>query len=70
MAKPLGRPPIDPTKKASEMVPVRMTTAERALFEQAASDANKSLSAWIRDCLTKAAKKASKLAERGDCEEN
>lgn len=58
--KPRGRPPIDPALKASEMVPVRMTPAERSLFEQAASDADKTLSAWIRDCLTKAAKKASK----------
>jgi predicted HicB family RNase H-like nuclease len=55
-----GRPPIDPAKKASEMVPVRMTQAERALFEQAAAKTHDSLSEWIRDCLTKAAKKASK----------
>jgi predicted HicB family RNase H-like nuclease len=60
MAKPRGRPPIDPAKKASEMVPVRMTQAERSVFEQAASKSDKTLSAWIRDCLTKAAKKASK----------
>jgi predicted HicB family RNase H-like nuclease len=60
MAKPRGRPPIDPAKKASEMVPVRMTPAERALFEQAASKTHGSLSAWIRDCLMKAAKKAPK----------
>jgi predicted HicB family RNase H-like nuclease len=42
------------------MVPVRMTPAERVLFARTAADASKSLSAWIRDCLTKAAKKASK----------
>jgi hypothetical protein len=37
-----------------------MTQAERALFGQAASDAGETLSGWIRGCLTKAAKKASK----------
>ncbi len=60
MAKKAGRPPIDPAKKASEMVPVRMTTAERALFQKAADAAEQSLSAWIRDCLTKAATKSPK----------
>jgi len=60
MATKRGRPPIDPAKKASEMVPVRMTKAERTLFEQAATKADKTLSAWIRDCLTKAAKKPPK----------
>jgi predicted HicB family RNase H-like nuclease len=58
-AKP-GRPPLDPAKRASEMVPVRMTKAERTEFETAATNAGQTLSAWIRDCLSKAAKKASK----------
>jgi predicted HicB family RNase H-like nuclease len=53
-----GRPPIDPAKKASEMVPVRMTKAERALFEKAAGQADQTLSAWIRENLSKAATKA------------
>jgi uncharacterized protein (DUF1778 family) len=60
MAKKAGRPPIDPAKKASEMVPVRMTTAERELFQKAADAADKTLSAWIRDCLTRAAGKRPK----------
>ncbi len=60
MAKKLGRPPIDPSKKASEMVPVRMTTAEREQFQRAADATDQTLSAWIRDCLTKAAKKTPK----------
>jgi predicted HicB family RNase H-like nuclease len=55
-----GRPPIDPAKRASEMVPVRMTTAERSQFEQAATQAGQTLSGWIRDCLSKAAAKALK----------
>lgn len=55
-----GRPPIDPDKRASEMVPVRMTSAERAQFEQAAAQADLTLSAWIRDRLSKAAKRESK----------
>jgi predicted HicB family RNase H-like nuclease len=60
MAPKRGRPPIDPAKKASEMVPVRMTQAERSLFEQAARKADKTLSAWIRDCLTRSAKRMPK----------
>jgi predicted HicB family RNase H-like nuclease len=55
-----GRPPIDPAKRASEMVPVRMTQAERAQFEQAAAKADQTLSAWIRACLTKAAGRSPK----------
>jgi len=62
MATKRGRPPIDPAKRASEMIPVRMTKAERAKFEQAAAQADKTLSAWIRDCLSKAAGKGSKRA--------
>jgi predicted HicB family RNase H-like nuclease len=58
MAKKAGRPPIDPAKKASEMVPVRMTTAEREQFQAAADAADKTLSGWIRDCLSAAARKA------------
>jgi predicted HicB family RNase H-like nuclease len=60
MATKRGRPPIDPALRASEMVPVRLTKAERAQFEQAAEQADKTLSAWIRDCLSKAATKAQK----------
>jgi hypothetical protein len=60
MATKRGRPPIDPAKRASEMVPIRMTKAERAQFEQAASQADQTLSGWIRDCLSKAATKAQK----------
>lgn len=60
MATKRGRPPIDPAKKASEMVPVRMTKAEKSQFEKAASQADQSLSAWIRDSLAKAAMKAQK----------
>ncbi|MEX0677308.1 MAG: hypothetical protein WD063_09545 [Pirellulales bacterium] len=58
MATKRGRPPIDPAKKASEMVPVRMTKVERSQFEKAARQADQTLSAWIRDNLAKAATKA------------
>lgn len=68
MAKKRGRPPIDPALKASEMVPVRMTKAERKRFEQAAEQADLTLSAWIRRCLTKAAdsgERGSRTRRRG-----
>jgi hypothetical protein len=55
-----GRPPIDPALKASEMVPVRMTTAEREEYRRAADRAGVSLSEWIRGCLSKAAKRSTK----------
>ena len=42
-----GRPPIDPALKASEMVPVRMTTADRDAFQRTADRAGVSLSEWI-----------------------
>lgn len=55
-----GRPPIDPALKASEMVPVRMTTAERETYQNAADAAEMSLSEWIRDCCARRAKAQSK----------
>ena len=58
MATKRGRPPIDPAKKASEMVPVRMTKAQRSRFEKAARQADQTLSAWIRENLSRAATKA------------
>lgn len=55
-----GRPPIDPALKASEMVPVRMTTAERQAYQAAADAAEVSLSEWIRGCCARAAKRQPK----------
>jgi predicted HicB family RNase H-like nuclease len=55
-----GRPPIDPALKASEMVPVRMTTTERDEYRRAAERAGVSLSEWIRGCLSRAVKRSAK----------
>ena len=43
-----------------KIVPVRMTDDEQALYQQAAERADNTLSGWIRDRLTKAAKRESK----------
>ena len=60
MATKRGRPPIDPEKRVSEMVPVRMTQSERVTFQAVAERAGLSLSEWIRERLAKAAKRESK----------
>jgi len=47
--------PID--EVAGERIDLRLTTAERVDYEQAAQRAGQSLSAWIRERLTKAVKR-------------
>ena len=49
-----------PATGKSPMRYFRMEDESWALIEQAASQSTETLSAWIRDCLTKAAKKASR----------
>ena len=61
MEKPrMGRPPKPEAEQASEIVAVRLTPAERKACERAADRAEQKLSAWMRDKLTKAAKRESK----------
>jgi len=55
-----GRPKKDPADARSEIVLVRMTTAERADCENAAEQVGVRLSEWIRERLAKAAKRESK----------
>jgi hypothetical protein len=55
-----GRPPTPADEALSEIVPVRMTKAERAQCERAAGSAGKKLSAWIRDRIVGAAKRSAK----------
>jgi len=58
MGKKLGRPPKPPEEQLSEIIPVRMTPRERQDCAQAAKRADKKLTAWMREKLTRAAKRA------------
>jgi len=55
MKKKIGRPPIASEDQRSEIVPVRLTKAERAEFEAAAKSRDMSLSDWMREYLRRAA---------------
>jgi hypothetical protein len=53
-----GRPKLDEAEQRAEIIQFRMTAEERAQCEQAAERAGvKKFSAWIRDCLLRAAKR-------------
>jgi hypothetical protein len=56
MAK-AGRPPRDPKAGAAKLVPIRLTDAEKAVYQRAAAKAGMTLSDWVRDRLDKAAKR-------------
>ncbi len=60
MANPNGRPKKPPDESLIERIDLRLTTAERLEYEQAAQREGKKLSAWIRDCLGRVAKRAAK----------
>ena len=60
MGKKMGRPPLDPEQAKAEYIQLRLTAAERLEYERAAKRADKSLSAWIRERLSRAAKRESK----------
>lgn len=53
----MGRPPLDPGEAKNQVYQLRMTSAEREQWETAAKRAGKSLSAWIRERLNRAAKR-------------
>lgn len=59
MAK-AGRPKLDPTGAPSKFMPVRTTAAEQELYREAAQRAGMTFSEWVRDRLSKAAKRESK----------
>jgi len=56
----MARPKKPSDEVAGERIDLRLTTAERIEYEQAAKRAELSLSAWIRERLSKAAKRESK----------
>jgi hypothetical protein len=60
MEKRMGRPPKPPDEQLSEIVPVRLTPAERQACEKASERAGMKPTAWMRDRLKKAAKRESK----------
>ncbi len=59
MAK-AGRPPRDPKGVAAKIFPVLLTDAEKEEYAHAAKRAGLSISEWLRDRLSKAAKRESK----------
>lgn len=54
-----GRPPKLESERAEERIELRMLPAEKAEWQTAAERAEKTLSAWIRERLNKAAKRES-----------
>jgi hypothetical protein len=60
MGKRMGRPPLDPAEAKTELFQLRLTALERGEYQQAAERAEMTLSAWIRDRLTRAAKREAK----------
>ena len=56
----MARPKKPPDQVASERIDLRATAAELAAYERAAERAGQTLSAWIKERLTKAAKRESK----------
>jgi len=59
MAK-AGRPPRDPKAGAAKIFPVLLTDPEKDEYGRAAKRAGMSVSEWIRDRLSKAARRESK----------
>ena len=57
MAKKRGRPPKDPDERGEERIELRLTTAAKAAWVEAAERAGQPLSAWIRERLDRAAKR-------------
>jgi uncharacterized protein (DUF1778 family) len=55
MANPKGRPPKAPNRVLGQRLELRLTTAERKAYEQAAKKAGLSVSEWVRECLSAAA---------------
>jgi hypothetical protein len=53
--KKMGRPKL-PKGEAREVFPLRLSAAERALYERASSEKGLSLPDWMRTTLTNASK--------------
>jgi uncharacterized protein (DUF1778 family) len=57
MANPNGRPKKPPDEVLAERMEIRLTTAEKQKFAEAARLSNLSLSEWLRDRLNTAAQR-------------
>ena len=55
-----GRPPLPPDQTKPGVFQIRLSNAERAEYQQAAESAGIPLAQWMRDRLSKAAKRESK----------
>ena len=56
----MGRPPKEPDNLRSQVYQLRLTDSEREAYDRAASRAGKSLSEWMREWLSRAARKGPK----------
>ena len=56
----MGRPPKPKAEQLAEIVPIRLTRAEREACEQAANRADAKLTTWMRDRLVRTAKRENK----------
>ncbi len=52
-----GRPPKTEEERAAERLEIRIATADKVSWQEAADRAGMKLSAWIKDRLEKAAKR-------------
>ena len=52
-----GRPSLPVDERAEERLELRIKSADKGAWQESASQAGLSLSAWIRDRLNKAAKR-------------
>ena len=57
MAKRRGRPPVSPEKTKADYLEVRLESAEKQAFKDAADFAGLALSAWVRERLRLAARR-------------
>jgi len=56
----MGRPPLPAGEAKGRLVQLRLADAEHVAYLAAAERAGMTLSAWIRQCLNRAAKKPKK----------
>ena len=65
-----GRPPKTDEERALERIELRVVTADKVSWQEAADRAGMKLSAWIRDRLEKAAKRESRSGQSSQIADN
>ena len=58
---PRGRPPKTDDERADDRLEIRLTAAEKSVWQEAAERDTMKLSSWIKDRLNKAASSKPKL---------